>query len=46
MPETNATITVFTLQKGFQHIINPFIGKEFQKLLNEVELIKKTRYKS
>ena len=32
-PETNATITVFTLQKGFQHIINPFIGKEFQKLL-------------
>ncbi|PUV24585.1 serine hydrolase domain-containing protein [Sphingobacterium athyrii] len=32
-PESNATITVFTLQKGFQHIVNPFIGKEFQKLL-------------
>ena len=32
-PESDATITVFTLQKGFQHIINPFIGKEFQKLL-------------
>ena len=32
-PETDATITVFTLQKGFQHLINPFIGKEFQKLL-------------
>nr|WP_288810300.1 serine hydrolase domain-containing protein [uncultured Sphingobacterium sp.] len=32
-PESNATITVFTLQKDFQHIINPFIGKEFQKLL-------------
>ncbi|QIH34248.1 hypothetical protein [Sphingobacterium sp. DR205] len=22
-PESNATITVFTLQKGFQHIIRP-----------------------
>ena len=32
-PESDATITVFTLQKGLQHIINPFIGKEFQKLL-------------
>jgi len=32
-PESDATITVFTLQKEFQHIINPFIGKEFQKLL-------------
>ncbi len=32
-PESDATITVFTLQKGFQHIVNPFIGKEFQKLL-------------
>lgn len=32
-PESDATVIVFTLQKGFQHIINPFIGKEFQKLL-------------
>jgi len=32
-PESNATITVFTLQKDFQHIINPFIGKQFQKML-------------
>lgn len=32
-PQSDATITVFTLQKDFQHIINPFIGKEFQKLL-------------
>lgn len=32
-PESDATITVYTLQKGLQHIINPFIGKEFQKLL-------------
>ncbi|WP_313578230.1 serine hydrolase [Chishuiella sp.] len=32
-PETDATVTVFTLQKSFQHIINPFIGKEFQNLL-------------
>lgn len=32
-PESDATITVFTLQKEFQHILNPFIGKEFQKLL-------------
>lgn len=32
-PESDATITVFTLQKNFQHIINPVIGKEFQKLL-------------
>lgn len=38
-PESDATITVFTLQKGFQHIINPFIGKEFQKLLiNKTEI--------
>ncbi|WON93183.1 MULTISPECIES: serine hydrolase domain-containing protein [unclassified Sphingobacterium] len=32
-PESDATIAVFTLQKEFQHLINPFIGKEFQKLL-------------
>lgn len=32
-PESDATITVFTLKKEFQHIINPFIGKEFQQLL-------------
>ena len=32
-PETDATISVFTLQKSFQHQINPFIGKEFQKIL-------------
>lgn len=39
-PESNATITVFTLQKSFQHIINPFIGKEFQKLLINQTVIK------
>lgn len=39
-PESEATITVFTLQKGFQHIINPFIGKEFQKLLMKKDIVK------
>ena len=39
-PESDATITVFTLQKGFQHVINPFIGKEFQKLLIAESAIK------
>lgn len=32
-PEADATVTVFTLQKDFQHIINPYIGKEFLSLL-------------
>jgi len=37
---SDATITVFTLQKGFQHVINPLIGKEFQKLLIAESAIK------
>lgn len=32
-PDSDATVTVFTLQKEFQHVINPIIGKEFQRLL-------------
>lgn len=32
-PETNATISVFTLQQDKSYLINPVIGKEFQKLL-------------
>lgn len=36
-PTSNATVTVFTLQKEFQHTINPYIGKEFLTLLFKQE---------
>ncbi|QTV05434.1 serine hydrolase domain-containing protein [Faecalibacter bovis] len=32
-PEINATISIFTLQQDKSYLINPVIGKEFQKLL-------------
>lgn len=32
-PASNATVTVFTLQKDLQHVINPFLGRSFLTML-------------